>query len=122
MEIPEEWNIPESLVIKTSPSKETVEAYRRLVEAGWDPHAGERETSLIMRWFSETLRDEEDIGGYVPVVESVDEFRRKAGSDWREYYPLGYVGEPHHARRDKGELYVFDAIDTAKAIIETLNR
>ncbi len=115
--IPDEWNIPESFAIRAKPSREALEMYR----AEFDIHAGEKETSMIMRWFPKTLRDVDNIGGYVPVSLDREEIRRRAIEDWRKHFPLGYLGSPHLAERRKGESYLYFARDTANAIAELLD-
>jgi creatinine amidohydrolase/Fe(II)-dependent formamide hydrolase-like protein len=88
-----------------------------------DPHAGERETSLILRWFPDTLKDGENIMEYEPVIQTRDEFLQAARNNgWRDHYPLGYVGEPHLATEIKGEIYAYEARDIAKAIAEHLTK
>ena len=120
MVLPDDWNVPTSFLIRAKPSEATLEAYDRLVKSKMDPHAGERETSLIMRWFPDTLKDEDNIRDYEPVGQTMDEFIQSATSDWRKHYPLGYVGEPHLAEKVKGEIYIYEARDTARAIAEYL--
>ena len=98
--IPEEWDIPESFVIRAKPSREALE----MDGAVFDIHASEKETSMIMRWFPETLRDVDNIGGYVPVSLSREEILMRAREDWRKHFPLGYLGSPHLAERRKGRV------------------
>ena len=117
MEIPRDLELPSSSFIRALPSDETKAAYQRLVRAKMDPHAGERETSLIMRWFPDTLKDGENIADYEPVIQTRAEFIQAARSNgWRDHYPLGYVGEPHLATEEKGEIYAYEARDIANAI------
>jgi hypothetical protein len=56
------------------------------------------------RWFPETLRDVDKIGDYEPVTHSTEEIKQKARRDWRQYYPLGYLGEPHRAEAGKADI------------------
>jgi creatinine amidohydrolase len=112
--------LPRSSLLLAEASEETKEAYQRLLKSKMDPHAGERETSLIMRWFNDTLKDEERIGSYEPVIQTYEEFIQSARSNWREHYPEGYVGEPHLAMREKGDIYSYEAVDAARAIKEYL--
>jgi creatinine amidohydrolase len=80
-------------------------------------HAEERETSLIMRWFPETLTEPDTIAGLPPVTPTQAEFDAAVENDgWRQLSPLGYIGAPAVATKENGELYRLEAIDMARAI------
>ena len=88
---------------------------------GLDIHAGERETSLIMRWFPETMAKDVDLAGLKPVPDTVREFQEaeKAGR-WRELSPAGHIGDPAKASPENGEIYALEAADMAAALAEFL--
>ena len=97
-------------------SEDTIRAYDRLLKAEVDPHASERETSLIMRWFTDTLKNMEEIMNLNPVSPTWSEFIQSARRNWREGFPLGYMGEPHLAEKVKADVYIYEAKDAAQAI------
>jgi creatinine amidohydrolase len=107
--------LPESSFLLVEASENTVQAYERL-EAEVDPHAGERETSFIMRWFADTLKDPDEVINLSPVSPTWDEFIQSARRNWREGFPLGYIGEPHIATKGKADVYIYEAKDAAQAI------
>ena len=101
----------------------TREAVARLTRStGLDIHAGERETSLIMRWFPETLAKDVDVAGLkrrpgdragVPGGRG----RRDDGGSCRRE---GHIGDPAAATPENGELYAFEAADMADALADFL--
>ncbi len=105
-------------VLRSPESELTKAATARLTRStGLDVHAGERETSLIMRWFPETLAGSVDRHELAAVPETLREFQEaeKAGA-WRKLSPDGHIGDPAKATRDNGELYWFEAFDMAAAL------
>lgn len=115
--------LPPSALIIAEPSDETKEAQKRLTKSKMIVHAGERETSMIMRWFPETLKDKEKITTYPPVTPTFEEFSQSVmKGGWRELSPLGYVGEPHVSSKENGELYAYEARDGAVAIAKFLKK
>jgi creatinine amidohydrolase len=116
-----EWNIPESHLLRQIMTDESKKVIKQNVKSRLDIHAGETETSLIMRWFPEILKDEENIGKYEPVIPSIEEIIKNTPDDWREYYPLGYLGEPHLGDPKKGELHIQFSRDIANAITKYIS-
>jgi len=113
---------PSALIIAET-SDETKEAQKRLTKSKMIVHAGERETSMVMRWFPDLLKEKEKIKTYPPVTPSFDEFSQSVTrGGWRELSPLGYVGEPHVSTKENGELYVYEARDAASAIAKFLKK
>ncbi len=107
----------EDAVIRAPESAETKAARVRLMRSRFGVHAEERETSLIMRWFPETLDESVRIDALEPMLPSPEEFERAAANHgWRDLSPLGYIGDPSVATAENGELYAFEAADMAKAI------
>ncbi len=108
-----------------SPESETTRAgITKLTRStGLDIHAGERETSLIMRWFPETLANDVDLAGLEPVPDTVREFQEaeKAGR-WRELSPAGHIGDPAKATPENGDIYALEAADMAEALARFLQR
>ena len=104
-------------VLRVTDSVETADARVRLTRsAGLDVHAGERETSLVMRWAPDTLPDV-DRSGIEPCPESLRQFvEAERGGRWRELSPCGHIGDPRMATPENGELYAYEARDIAKAI------
>ena len=47
---------------------------------------------------------------------TIEEIIKNTPDDWREYYPLGYLGEPHLGDPRKGEFHIQFSRDLAKAI------
>ena len=81
-------------------SSETREAVKRLTRQSWGIHADERETSMIQRWFPETLSNAETVKDLQPVIPGLEVFNEYVGRDgWRELSPLGYLGDPAVATR-----------------------
>ena len=104
-------------------SAETREAVERLSRQSWGIHADERETSMIMRWFPETLRNAETIKDLEPMIPGLPAFDAAVARDgWRELSPLGYLGDPAVATTENGDLYQFEARDMARAVIARLKK
>jgi creatinine amidohydrolase/Fe(II)-dependent formamide hydrolase-like protein len=99
-------------------SAATLEARARLTRSkGVDVHAGERETSLVMRWAPDTLPDY-DRSLIEPVPDSLREFvQAERSGRWRELSPCGHIGDPRVATPENGELYAYEARDIAQAIV-----
>jgi creatinine amidohydrolase len=88
-----------------------------------DVHAGERETSLIMRWFPDLLAPDVDVAGLAPVPDTLREFQEaESAGRWRELSPDGHIGDPAKATRQNGNLYACEAADMAEALAEFLSR
>jgi creatinine amidohydrolase len=111
-------------VLLAKESDRTKEAAVRLtLSAGLDIHAGERETSLIMRWFPETLASDVDSTKLKPVPETAREFAEaEASGRWRDLSPDGHIGDPAVATPENGELYAFEAADMADALTDFLRK
>lgn len=111
-------------VLRSPESERTRAAVARLTRStGLDVHAGERETSLIMRWFGETLAKDVDITGLKPVPETAREFQEaESAGRWRELSPWGHIGDPAVATPENGELYGLEAADMASALADFLRR
>jgi creatinine amidohydrolase len=104
-------------------SDETREAAGRLTHQAWGIHADERETSMIMRWFPDTLRNAETIKDLEPMIPGLPAFDAAVARDgWRELSPLGYLGDPAVATKENGDLYQYEARDMALAIVARLKR
>jgi creatinine amidohydrolase/Fe(II)-dependent formamide hydrolase-like protein len=105
-------------MLQVSDSEETIAARLRLTQSpGIDVHAGERETSLVMRWAPETLPQSVDRTALPAVPDSMREFlRAERQGRWRELSPLGHIGDPARATVENGELYVYEADDIAEAL------
>jgi creatinine amidohydrolase len=113
---------PEALLVAPE-SEETRVRREAVTRSDFGVHAEERETSLIMRCFPETVDPSVTIKDLVPVMPTMAEFNRAAGEmKWRELSPLGYVGDPSVAAEDNGELYAFEAKDIATAMADRLRR
>jgi creatinine amidohydrolase len=109
-------------VLRSPESEATRAAVARLTRStGLDIHAGERETSLIMRWFPETLAPGVDVTALAPVPDTVREFQdaEKEGR-WRDLSPAGHIGDPAKASPDNGEIYACEAADMAAALADFL--
>ncbi len=111
-------------VLRSPESEATKAATARLTHStGLDVHAGERETSLIMRWFPETMAKDVDISELEPVPETARQFQEaEASGRWRELSPWGHIGDPAVATPDNGELYALEAADMAAALAAFLAR
>jgi creatinine amidohydrolase len=104
-------------------SPETREAVERLTRQAWGIHADERETSMIMRWFPQTLRNAETVKDLPRVIPSLGVFDEYVARDgWRELSPLGYFGDPAVATVENGDLYRYEARDMARAIAERVRK
>jgi creatinine amidohydrolase len=104
-------------------SEKTTAARGRLTKSALDVHAGERETSLVMRFFPETLAPDVDIRGLAPVPETLEQFQdAQSAGGWRALSPQGHMGDPAAATPENGELYELEAADAAVAIAEFLRR
>jgi creatinine amidohydrolase len=105
-------------MLQVSDSEETIAARLRLTQSpGIDVHAGERETSLVMRWAPETLPQSVDRTALPAVPDSMREFlRAERQGRWREVSPGGHIGDPARATVENGELYVYEADDIAEAL------
>jgi creatinine amidohydrolase len=109
-------------VLRAPESERTRVAVSRLtLSKGLDIHAGERETSLIMQWFPETMAKHVDIRELEPVPETAREFQEAESSGrWRELSPWGHIGDPAAATPENGELYALEAADMAAALADFL--
>jgi hypothetical protein len=109
-------------VLRAPESDRTKEATARLTRStGLDIHAGERETSLIMRWFPETMGGGVDVAELEPVPETAREFAEaEASGRWRELSPWGHIGDPAVATPENGEIYALEAADMAAALADFL--
>ena len=88
---------------------------------GLDVHAGERETSLIMRWFPETLPSDVDRTAIRAVPDTLREFEEaEPAGRWRELSPAGHIGDPAAASVENGDLYAYEAADIAEAMARWL--
>jgi len=109
-------------ILRAPDSPATLEARARLTRStGPDVHAGERETSLIMRWMPQTLPPDIDRSTLPAVPESLRQFveAEKTGR-WRELSPLGHIGDPAVATVENGDLYLLEAADMPRAIAAAL--
>jgi creatinine amidohydrolase len=111
-------------VLRTPESEATRAAVARLTRSeGLDIHAGEQETSLIMRWFPDTLGKGIDPSALVPVPETVKEFQEaEKNGRWRELSPDGHIGDPAKGTPENGEIYALVAADMAATLAEFLQR
>jgi creatinine amidohydrolase len=109
-------------VLRSPESERTRAAIERLTRSmGLDIHAGERETSLIIRWFPETMAKEVDFTSLVPVPDTAREFQEaEAAGRWRDLSPAGHIGDPAKASPENGELYALEAADMAAALADFL--
>ena len=105
-------------VLRAPESPATTEALARLTRStGLDVHAGERETSLIMRWFPDTLASDVDLAELQPVPKTAREFQEaEASGGWRALSPWGHIGDPAVATPENGDLYAFEAADMTEAL------
>jgi creatinine amidohydrolase/Fe(II)-dependent formamide hydrolase-like protein len=98
-------------------SEATRAARVRLTRSALDVHAGERETSLIMRFYPDTLARGVDIRTIEPVPDTMREFLwAETSGGWRALSPQGHIGDPAKATSENGELYLWEAADMAAAI------
>jgi len=109
--------LPESAIVRASESDETRAFRETVTRSRLHVHAEERETSMILRWFPETLSKDHPLETLPPVLPTMDAFNQACSEGrWRELSPMGYVGDPATATRDNGELYRLEAEDLARAI------
>lgn len=116
--------LPEDAVIRAGESERTRAARARLTHSrGLDVHAGERETSLIMRWYPDSLPEDVDLRKIEAVPETMRRFQEaEASGHWRKLSPWGHIGDPATATVENGELYELEAADMAAALAEYLER
>jgi creatinine amidohydrolase len=110
-------------IVRVPDSQTTTDARKRLTNSrlDFDVHAAERETSLIMRWFPELLSQEVPLADIEPVPQSLREFARaESEGTWRELSPWGHIGDPAMATVQNGDLYVYEAADMARALVDLL--
>ena len=105
-------------VLRAADSEATVAARARLTRSsGLDVHAGERETSLIMRWAPDTLPGDVDRTAIEPYLTlCASSWRPNAAGRWRELSPAGHIGDPAAASVENGDLYAYEAADIAEAM------
>jgi creatinine amidohydrolase len=109
-------------VLRSPESEQTRAAVAKLTRStGLDIHAGERETSLIMRWFPDTMPEDVDVARLAAVPDTLREFyRAETSGGWRELSPDGHIGDPAKASPENGELYALEAADMAAALRDFL--
>ncbi len=110
-------------IIRAVDSDVTVAARKRLTKSSlpFDVHAGERETSLIMRWYPDLLNKDVVLTDIQPVPEELREFHRaEPAGRWRDLSPWGHIGDPAAASVQNGDLYALEAADIARAVAEAL--
>jgi creatinine amidohydrolase len=106
-------------LVRAPDSQATIEARRRLTRSrlGFDVHAGERETGLIMRWYPSLLNQEVTLQDIPPVPKSLGEFAQAESTGrWRELSPWGHIGDPAVATAENGDLYAYEAADMTQAL------
>lgn len=114
--------LPEVAIVRASDSEHTQLLRKRATRSLLHVHAEERETSMIMRWFPDTLGPA-PLESLAPVLPTMDEFNRaSAEGRWRELSPLGYIGDPAVATNENGELYRLEAEDLGRAIAHHVNQ
>ena len=113
--------LPESALLQAPESQATRLARERLTKSALHVHAEEFETSMIMRWYPDTLARDVDVKNLAPVLPTPEEFDQAIQEGkWRELSPEGYIGDPSVATPETGEIYALEAADIAKAIVEWL--
>jgi creatinine amidohydrolase len=114
--------LPQEAVIRAGESDRTRAERLRLTRSeGLDVHAGERETSLIMRWYPESLAPGVDLAAIKAVPETMRQFQEaEAGGRWRDLSPWGHIGDPAAATVENATLYELEAADMAAALGEYL--
>jgi creatinine amidohydrolase len=113
--------LPTSALLQAPESEATKMARDRHTRSAVHVHAEEYETSMIMRWYPDTLEPSVKIGDLRPVLPSAEQFDEAIQKGkWRELAPLGYIGDPASAAPETGELYAFEAADVARAIVAWL--
>lgn len=115
--------LPPEALIMAGESAKTRKARLRLTRSQLHVHAEERETSLMMRYYPELIKDKEAIKGLRPVLPTPEEFGSAAlAGRWRELSPMGYIGDPSVARQEVGELYALEAKEIAAAVAKYLEQ
>lgn len=113
--------LPPEALLQAPESDETKAQRARLAKSAVHVHAEEFETSMIMRWYPDTLVQEVDIEALEPVLPTSEQFDRAIQQGgWRELTPLGYIGDPSVAAPETGDIYAYDAADIVKAIVARL--
>jgi creatinine amidohydrolase len=113
--------LPPKAVLRVQESEQTRKTCEELNRSTLHIHAEERETSLIMGWFPELLKEPEKIRDLKPVIPTMEAFvEAETGGKWKELSPLGYVGDPSVATPENAEIYVHEARDMALAIANFL--
>lgn len=109
-------------ILRAPDSEATASARARLTRsAGLDVHAGERETSMVMRWAPDTLPENVDRSSLPALPESMRQFvQAEREGRWRELSPWGHIGDPAVASVENGDLYAFEAADIARALAERI--
>ena len=110
-------------ILEVKESDRTKEARVRLNKSELHIQAEERETSLVMKWYSSLLKKRDEIKSLEPVVPTNEEFTSaKLCGKWRELSPLGYIGDPSVASEENCELYLYESQDMADAIAKFLQQ
>jgi creatinine amidohydrolase len=113
--------LPESALLQAPESEATKQARERFTKSALHVHAEEYETSMIMRWYPDTLAPGVDVKALAPVLPTPEEFDQAIQEGkWRELSPLGYIGDPSVAAPETGEIYALEAADVARAIVAWL--
>jgi creatinine amidohydrolase len=113
--------LPQAALLQAPESQATRLARERLTKSSLHVHAEEFETSMIMRWYPDTLAPDVDVKTLTPVLPTSSEFDQAIQEGrWRELSPAGYIGDPSVATPDTGEIYALEAVDIARAIVAWL--
>jgi len=113
--------LPESALLQARESEATKLARERRTRSALHVHAEEFETSMIMRWYPDTLDPDVNVKGLEPVLPTPEEFDQAIQNGrWRELSPQGYIGDPSVAETETGEIYALEAADIARAIVTWL--
>jgi creatinine amidohydrolase len=113
--------LPDAALLQAPESETTREARERLTKSALHVHAEEFETSMIMRWYPDTLEPAVDVKALAPVLPTAEQFDQAIQEGkWRELSPMGYIGDPSVAAAETGELYALEAADIARAIVDRL--
>jgi creatinine amidohydrolase len=110
-------------IVRAADSAATVAAREQLTKSSlpFDVHAGERETSLIMRWYPELMNRDVSLSDIQPAPKSIGEFHKaEPAGKWRDISPWGHIGDPAAATAENGDLYALEAADIARAVAELL--
>lgn len=109
--------LPDSALLQAPESERTRAERLRLTRSQLHVHAEEYETSMIMRWYPDTLETSVQLKDLAPVLPSSEEFDQAIQeAKWREIAPLGYIGDPAVATPETGEIYALEAADIAEGI------